>query len=105
MPPCCSRLSRAALLQLLEVPAALGHADDRHIEVAALDHRLQRREDLLVRQIAGGAEEDQGVGVSSLMDFSFSQLLARRGFLDVSAEPEAHGRQQLVLEIRLRRAS
>ena len=50
-------------LELVEVPAGLGHADDRHVEVAALHHRLQRREDLLVGQIAGGAEEDQGVGV------------------------------------------
>ena len=50
-------------LELVEGPAGLGHADDRHVQVAALHHRLQRREDLLVRQIAGGAEEDQGVGV------------------------------------------
>ena len=50
-------------LELVEVPAGLGHADDRHVEVAALHHRLQRREDLLVGQIAGGAEEDQGIGM------------------------------------------
>ena len=31
-------------LELLEVPAGLGHADHRHVEVAALQHRLQRRE-------------------------------------------------------------
>ncbi len=49
--------------KLVEVPASLGHADHRHVEVAALHHRLQRREDLLVCQIAGGAEEDQGVGM------------------------------------------
>ena len=29
--------------QLVERPAGLGHADDRHVEVAALGHRLQRR--------------------------------------------------------------
>ena len=52
-----------ALAQLLERPARLGDADDRHREVAAADHRLQRREDLLVGQVAGGPEEHQGVGV------------------------------------------
>ena len=58
--------------ELVEVPAGLGHADDRHVEVAALHHRLQRREDLLVGQIAGGAEEDQGVG----MGFAHRDLLS-----------------------------
>ena len=50
-------------LELVEVPAGLGDADDRHVEVAALHHRLQRREDLLVGEVAGGAEEDERVGV------------------------------------------
>ena len=49
--------------QLVEGPAGLGHADDRHVEVAALGHRLQRREDLLVGQIAGRAEEHERVGM------------------------------------------
>ena len=49
--------------ELVEVPTGLGHADDRHVEVAAFHHRLQRREDFLVGQIARGAEEDQGVGM------------------------------------------
>jgi hypothetical protein len=48
--------------QLVEAPAGLGDADDGHIEVAAFDHRLQRWENLLVSQIARGAEEDQRVG-------------------------------------------
>ena len=30
--------------ELVEIPAGLGHADDRHVEMAALHHRLQRRE-------------------------------------------------------------
>ena len=51
--------------ELIDGPAGLGHADDGHVKVAALDHRLQRREDLLVSQIAGRAEEDQGIGVRS----------------------------------------
>ena len=62
-PPCFSRLSLARAPGAVEIPAGLGHADHRHVEVAALDHRLQRREDLLVGQVAGGAEEDQGVGM------------------------------------------
>ena len=52
-------------LELIEIPARLGHADDRHVEVAAFHHRLQRREDLLVRQVAGGAEKHQRVGMGS----------------------------------------
>src|SRR4029077_8188936 len=35
-------------LQLVEIPAGLGHTDDGHVEIAALEHRLQRRKDLLV---------------------------------------------------------
>ena len=48
-------------LELVQVPARLRHADDRHVEVAALDHGLQRREDLLVGEVAGRPEEDKGV--------------------------------------------
>ena len=58
-----SRGCRGRAPELVEVPAGLGHADDRHVEVAALHHRLQRREDLLVGEVAGRAEEDQRVGV------------------------------------------
>ncbi len=49
--------------QLVDPPAGLGHPDHRNVEMAPLHHRLQRREDLLVSEVAGGAEEDQGVGV------------------------------------------
>jgi hypothetical protein len=31
--------------------------------MTALDHRLQRRKDLLVSQVAGGAKENQSIGV------------------------------------------
>ena len=31
-------------LELVELPAGLGHADHGHVEVAPLEHRLQRRE-------------------------------------------------------------
>ncbi len=52
-------------LELVQIPARLGHADDRHVERAAFHHRLQRREDLLVSQVAGGPEEHQSVGMRS----------------------------------------
>ena len=85
-------------LELVEVPAGLGHADHRHVEVAALHHRLQRREDLLVGQVAGGAEEHQRVGVGSVVH---DRLRHVRRLLEVPAELEAHRREQLVGEVRL----
>ena len=71
--------------ELVEVPAGLGDADHRHVEVAALDHRLQRREDLLVREVAGRAEEDQRVGVGVAHGVLFSACLAG-GLFEVAAE-------------------
>src|SRR5207244_3214117 len=53
-----------ARAQLIPVPGGPGNADHRHIEMPAFHHRLQRREDLLVRKIAGGAEKYQRVGTS-----------------------------------------
>ena len=52
-------------LELLEIPMRPGYADDGHVEVAAPDQRLEGREYLLVRQVAGSAEEDEGVGAGS----------------------------------------
>jgi hypothetical protein len=46
-------------LELVEVPTGFGQTDDRHVQVLPLDHRLQRRENLLVSQISGGAEKYQ----------------------------------------------
>ena len=83
--------------ELVEVPAGLGHADDRHIEVAALHHRLQRRENFLVGQIAGGAEKDQGIRMGIV--HSFCPHVG--GFFQMSAELVAHRRKQFVREIRL----
>src|SRR3546814_8036204 len=51
-----------ALAQLVHRPARMGHADHRHVEPAARDHRLQRGKDLLVGKVAGGAEEHECVG-------------------------------------------
>src|SRR6185369_17710992 len=43
--------------------------DDGHVEVAAACHRLQGGEDLLVREVAGRAEKDEGVGTRGGHDF------------------------------------
>src|SRR5262249_25565330 len=48
--------------ELFKIPAGLRHADDRHVEVTGLHHRLQRGKDLLVREVAGRAEEGEGIG-------------------------------------------
>ena len=47
--------------QLIERPAGLGDADDRHVEFAPLGHRLKCGEDLLVGQVARGPEEHERV--------------------------------------------
>jgi hypothetical protein len=49
------------VLQLIQVPAGLRNSDDRHIQVATLDHCLQRRKDLLVRQISTGPEKNKRI--------------------------------------------
>src|ERR1700730_4653281 len=47
--------------ELVDAPARLRHADDRHVEMAAFHHRLQRRKDLLEGQVARRPEEHQGI--------------------------------------------
>src|SRR5262249_57637723 len=70
-------------------------------KVAAVDDWLERGEDLLVSQVARSAEENQGIGTRGAHGvFSYSPLVCG-GFLQVSTEPEPHGRQQFVLVIRL----
>ena len=76
----------------LRRPASLGDADHRNLQGSALDHRLERRKNLLVRKIAGRAEEDQSIRLRR----THLALL-----LDVAAELEAHGGEKLVGEIRL----
>jgi len=50
-------------LELVEVPAGLGDADDRKREAFILDHALEGGEDLLECEVAGGAEEHKGIGL------------------------------------------
>src|SRR5262249_1509690 len=55
--------------ELLEIPTSFGHTDDRHTEVSALDHRLQCRKNLFVRQIPGRTEKDQGIRMGTVHSF------------------------------------
>jgi hypothetical protein len=48
-------------LELFECPTCLGDADHGNIEVAPLQHRLQRGKDLLVSEITRCAEKHQRV--------------------------------------------
>ncbi len=52
----------SARSQAIEIPVCLGDADDRYGEMSAADHRLERREDLLVGEVSGRTEEHEGVG-------------------------------------------
>src|SRR5262245_6645739 len=81
--------------ELIEIPTSFGHADDRHVEVSALGHRLQRRKNLFVRQIPGSTEKDQSIRMGNVHSF----LLMGWIFPDVhrthSAEPRAVYRRNL----------
>ena len=92
--------------ELLEVPASLGDADHRDVEMTALDHRLQRRKDLLEGEISRRAEAEPARSNARppARPLGFRCILAGlslRRLFDVSAEFEAHGGEQLVLEHRL----
>ena len=82
--------------QLVERPAGLGHADDRHVETATLGHRLQRGEDLLVGQIARRPEKHERVGMCVAHRHPRAQAvtswrLSRRVRRTESASPRAAG--------------
>jgi hypothetical protein len=49
--------------KLINIPSGFGYADDGHIEMSSLYHRLQGREDLFVSKIACGPEEHERVRV------------------------------------------
>ena len=83
-----------AVLQLFQVPARLGDADDRDVEPLVAHEGLKGREDLLVGEIAGRAEEDEGVGAGELA-WPPSASGPRRFFV-VAAELEPHRRHELV---------
>ena len=82
--------SRARSISCSTRPARSRDADDRDVELAATRQRLQRGKDLLVRQVAGDAEEDERVAAARRS----GSLLLR-----VATEAEAHRREHLVLEV------
>src|ERR1700730_5493413 len=65
-------------LEVVEVPIGLGHANNRRVKPAKSNHRLQRRKDFLVREIARGAEKPQSIGMGK----SYGLLLISRIFPD-----------------------
>ena len=52
-----------SLPELIDCPRRPGYTNDRHVEMAPPNHRLQRRKDFLESQITGCSVEDQGVRV------------------------------------------
>jgi hypothetical protein len=54
------------LFQLIKIPARFRHADDRRLQMPALDHRLQGGKDLLVRQIPGRAKKHERISGNSV---------------------------------------
>ena len=49
------------LAELVDGPVVTGHTDDGDVQPAAPDVAVQGVEDLLVRQVSGGAEQHQGI--------------------------------------------
>ena len=78
-------------------PSGLRDADDRHVEMAALRYRLQGGKDLLVGEVARGAEEHEGIR----FDVAHSASPSRRRLFEMAAELVAHRRKQLVAEVGL----
>src|SRR5579885_1634980 len=82
-----------ALAKLVYRPARPGHADHRHIEAAALDECLQRREDFLVSEVARGAEEDQRAGLRFIHDGLIRRPACRPVFRDARRTGSASPRE------------
>src|SRR5688500_17450206 len=59
--PVLGKAGARAFAQLFDRPARLGDADDGDPERPVADHVLQRRENLLVGEIARRTEEDERV--------------------------------------------
>src|SRR5205085_4487771 len=52
--------------ELLGLPAGARHPDDGHAEQPAAHQVIERRIDLAIAQIAGGAEQDNGIAIAPL---------------------------------------
>ena len=55
-----------ALVELLSGPVLTCDADDRHLQLVRLDHALQRRNDVLERQVPSDPEDDNRVALLAL---------------------------------------
>src|SRR5581483_5733235 len=74
-----------AVAELVEGPGILRDPDDRDLELAVFDHRLEGGEDLLVGQVARGPEEDEGVRRGE----AHASSLVGRGFgVNLPTDPE-----------------
>ena len=50
-----------AIAQMRQIPFREGHSDDRNLQIPSFRHRIERREDHLVGEIARHTEEHQRV--------------------------------------------
>src|SRR5262249_17781138 len=81
--------------ELIEVPPRFGNSNDRYVEMSSLHHRLQRRKNLLVSQVARCTEEYERIRVGiSHTCFSLGSFGFVCRFLQVSAEFVTHRRQE-----------
>src|SRR2546428_7132953 len=80
--------------ELIKIPARLRHPNDRHVQVSALHHALQRRKNLFVGQIARCSEEDQGVRMQIAHLHLPSTYDLFGCFLHVSTKLVPHGGQE-----------
>ena len=90
MPPCRARLSRIRARNRSTVPARARDADHRDRELAATDQRLQRRIDLPVHEVTGGAEQHERVGTSVTHRhrwLRFLSSLRRTGIISTRSHP------------------
>ena len=55
--------------EFIDVLCGPGHPDDRHVEAAAFDQPLQRREDFLIGEIARRTKENKSIGMRDAHDF------------------------------------
>ena len=54
---------RGVLPEVVVGPVAPGDADDGHVELASALHVVERREQLSLGEVAGGAEQHEGIGL------------------------------------------
>ena len=67
------------LAELLSGPVLTCDADDRHLQLARLDHALQRRDDVLERQVSSDPEDDNRIALLALSAHASPRPAARRG--------------------------